>query len=156
MNDSMEDISRAPSRSAPGPALTANRKFRIARIVSSLLIVLAAISTTAGYQVRALKLWGGWFHTARAGVRLFRQPALVPASNPRANNTDMEAISHLGAQAGRAPSRTCYPPADQSLRLDPQESGFLARPSARHDRSSIRACGSGLRRSSRARSRPWK
>jgi hypothetical protein len=65
-----------------------------------LLIVLAAISTTAGYQVARLEIAGArWFHTASPLASApVQTPALVPASNPRANTADLEAISHLAPQ----------------------------------------------------------
>jgi hypothetical protein len=66
----------------------------------SFLLLLAAISTVAGYQVARLEISGArWFHisTALASAPV-RSSALVPASNPRATNADIEAISHLAPQ----------------------------------------------------------
>jgi hypothetical protein len=92
MNDSVKDISGAPRRHSR----TSNR---LPRYVSFLLL-LAAISTVAGYQVARLEISGArWFHisTALASAPV-RSSALVPASNPRATNADIEAISHLAPQ----------------------------------------------------------
>jgi len=102
MNDSLEDISGAPPP-APHRDRAAHRESeipnRLPRYVS-LLIVLAATSTGVGYQVARLEIAGaGWFHTAPSlASDAVQAPALVPASNPRANNTDIEAISHLAPQ----------------------------------------------------------
>jgi HEAT repeat protein len=65
-----------------------------------LLISLATLSTVAGYQVARLKLAGpGWFHTASPlATTPVQIRALVAASNPSANNTDVEAISRLKPQ----------------------------------------------------------
>jgi hypothetical protein len=66
----------------------------------SFLLLLAAISTLAGYQVARLEISGArWFHisTALASAPV-RPSALVTASNPRATNADIEAISHLAPQ----------------------------------------------------------
>src|SRR2546430_15215671 len=111
MNDSLEALSGAPP-----PALHGDRAARreseipnrLPRCVS-LLIVLAATSTAAGYQVARLDIAGAkWFHPAPSlASAAVRAPALVPASNPRANNADIEAISHLAPQQqiGRASCR---------------------------------------------------
>jgi hypothetical protein len=99
MNDSFDDIAGAP-QSPPHRERAAHRESeipsRLPRCVS-LLILLAALSTVAGYQVARRKIAGaGWFHTASPVASTPVQiPALVAASNPRANNTDMETISHL-------------------------------------------------------------
>jgi hypothetical protein len=66
----------------------------------SFLLLLAAISTLAGYQVARLEISGArWFHisTTLASAPV-RPSALVTASNPRATNADIEAISHLAPQ----------------------------------------------------------
>src|SRR6266478_3462976 len=102
MNDSMEDISRASQpaprrdRAAHCESEIPNRSHRYV----SLLIVLAAISTTAGYQVARLETAGArWFHTASPlASAAIQSPALVPASNPGATDADVEAISHLAPQ----------------------------------------------------------
>jgi hypothetical protein len=102
MNDSLEDFSGAPPP-APHRDRAAHRESeipnRLPRYVS-LLIVLAATSTAAGYQVARLEIAGAsWFHTAPSlASDPVQTPALVPASNPRANNGDIEAISHLAPQ----------------------------------------------------------
>src|SRR6266481_7950800 len=101
MNDSLEDISGAPPPALHGDR-AAHRESEIPnrwpRYVS-LLIVLAATSTAAGYQVARLDIAGAkWFHTAPLASGPVQAPALVPASHPRANNTDIEAISHLAPQ----------------------------------------------------------
>jgi hypothetical protein len=66
----------------------------------SFLLLLAAISTLAGYQVARLEISGArWFHISTAVASApVRPSALVPASNPRATNADIEAISHLAPQ----------------------------------------------------------
>src|SRR6266481_5179464 len=122
MNDSMEDISRASQpaprrdRAAHCESEIPNRSHRYV----SLLIVLAAISTTAGYQVARLETAGArWFHTASPLASApVQTPPLVPASNPNANNNDMEAISHLAPQqqAERLLELAIHRP-DQSLGL---------------------------------------
>jgi hypothetical protein len=64
------------------------------------LILLALISTVAGYQVARFEFGGArWFPTALLPASaLVQKPVLVPAANPGANNTDFEAISHLAPQ----------------------------------------------------------
>src|SRR3981081_968304 len=92
MNNSVQETSGAPQRDSR----TSNR---LPRYVSFLLL-LAAISTLAGYQVARLEISGArWFHisTALASAPV-RPSALVAASNPRATNADIEAISHLAPQ----------------------------------------------------------
>src|SRR5467141_587927 len=122
MNDSLEDISGAPTP-APHRERAAHRESeipnRLPRYVS-LLIVLAATSTGAGYQVARLEIAGaGCFHTAPSlASDPVQAPALVPASDPRANNTDAEVISHLAPQqqAERLLELAIHRP-DQSLGL---------------------------------------
>src|SRR6266576_3192236 len=122
MNDPLEDISGAPPPAVHGDR-AAHRESeipnRLPRYVS-LLIVLAATSTAAGYQVARLDIAGAkWFHTAPPLASApVQAPALVPASNPRANNTDIEAISHLAPQqqAERLLELAIHRP-DQSLGL---------------------------------------
>src|ERR1700720_4124445 len=118
----MEDISRASQpapRRARAPHCESEIPNRSHRYVS-LLIVLAAISTTAGYQVARLEIAGArWFHTASPPTSVpIQAPASVPASNPRANNAEMEAISHLAPQqqAERLLELAIHRP-DQSLGL---------------------------------------
>src|SRR5439155_8154716 len=74
----------------------------------------------AGYQAARLEIAGArWFHTAPllASTPL-QTPALVPASDPRAKNADLEAISHLmpQQQAERLLELAIHRP-DQSLGL---------------------------------------
>jgi len=122
MIDSLEDISGAPPPALHGDR-AAHRESeipnRLPRYVS-LLIVLAATSTGVGYQVARLEIVGaGWFHAAPSlASDAVQAPALVPASNPRANNTDIEAISHLAPQqqAERLLELAIHRP-DQSLGL---------------------------------------
>jgi hypothetical protein len=122
MNDSSKDISGAP-QPAPLPERAAHRESdissRLPRYVLFLLL-FAAISTVAGYQVACLDIVGTrWFHTAPPPASaLVQTPALVPASNPRANNTDLEAISQLAPQqqAERLLELAIHRP-DQSLGL---------------------------------------
>jgi HEAT repeat protein len=120
MIDSLEDISGAPPPALHGDR-AAHRESeipnRLPRYVS-LLIVLAATSTAAGYQVARLDIVGAkWFHTGPVSSPV-QAPALVPASSPRANNTDIEAISHLAPQqqAERLLELAIHRP-DQSLGL---------------------------------------
>src|SRR2546430_2970997 len=122
MNDSLEDISGAPPPAVHGDR-GAHRELeipsRLPRYVS-LLLVRAASPTAAGYQVARLDIAGAkWFHTAPSLASApVQAPALVPASNPRANNTDIEAISHLAPQqqAERLLELAIHRP-DQSLDL---------------------------------------
>src|SRR5438876_1049101 len=122
MNDSLEDISGAPrpapplERPAPRESDTPNRLPGYL----SFLILLAAISTLAGYRVARFESAGlRWFHTAPPlASGLVKRPVLVPASDPRANNTDAEVISHLAPQqqAERLLELAIHRP-DQSLGL---------------------------------------
>jgi hypothetical protein len=122
MNDSLNNISGAP-QPAPHKERAAHRESqipnRLPRYVS-FLILLAAISTVAGYRVARLEIAGArWFHTASPLPSAPVQTSpLVPASNPRANNTDIEAISHLAPQqqAERLLELAIHRP-DQSLAL---------------------------------------
>jgi hypothetical protein len=100
MNNSFEDISGTPQLARhQEPAADRDSEFpkRWSRYVP-FLILLAAISTVAGYQVARVEFAGArWFHTASLPAStLGEAPGLVPAANP--NNTDMEAISHLAPQ----------------------------------------------------------
>src|SRR6184192_333496 len=122
MNDSLEDISGV-RRPAPYQQRAAHRESdtpnRLPGYVS-FLILLAAISTLAGYRVARFEIAGlRWFHTAPPlASALVQRPVLVPASDPRANNTDVEVISHLAAQqqAERLLELAIHRP-DQSLGL---------------------------------------
>jgi hypothetical protein len=122
MNDSLKDISGAP-QPAPLPERAAHRESDISSRLSRhvfFLLLFAAISTVAGYQVACLETADtGWFNTAPPTASAHVQtPALVPASNPRANNTDLEAISQLAPQqqAERLLELAIHRP-DQSLGL---------------------------------------
>ncbi len=102
MNESLVDISGAP-QPAPHRERAAHRESeppnRLPRYVS-FVFLLAALSTVAGYQIARLEIAGSsWFHTAPPleSARV-QTAALVPASNPRANSTQMEAISRLAPQ----------------------------------------------------------
>ena len=102
MNDSLIDISGNP-QPAPYVERAVHRKSAISRRFSryiSLMILLAALSTLAGYQVSRLEFpMARWFRTtsALASARV-QPPAYMPASTPSATNADMEAISHLAPQ----------------------------------------------------------
>ena len=113
----MEDISGAPPPAVHGDR-AAHRESEIPNRLPryfSLLIVLAATSTAAGYQVARLDIAGAkWFHTSPSLASApVQAPALVPA-----NNTDIEAISHLAPQqqAERLLELVIHRP-DQSLGL---------------------------------------
>ena len=102
MNESLADI---PGNSQPAPrleraALRESRKpNRFPRYVV-LVTSLAVLSTFLGYQAARFEIPAvSWFHLTPALASAFnRQPALVPASNPRAVDADVEAISHLAPQ----------------------------------------------------------
>src|SRR5437016_14681087 len=85
MNDSLEDISGVP-RPAPYQERAAHRESdtpnRLPGYVS-FLILLAAISTLAGYRVARFEIAGlRWFHTAPPlASALVQRPVLVPASD---------------------------------------------------------------------------
>src|SRR5713226_2472251 len=102
MNDSLDDISGAPQPARHQERAT-HRESKIPKrwpLYVSMLILLAALSTVVGYQVARLKITGPrWFGTSLPLASTSVQaPALVPASHPRANNADMEAIAHLPPQ----------------------------------------------------------
>ncbi len=102
MNDSSVDISGNP-QPAPRVERAVHRKSAIPRRLSryiSLMILLAALSTLAGYQVSRLEFpMARWFRStsALASARV-QPPAYMPASTPSATNADMEAISRLAPQ----------------------------------------------------------
>src|SRR5260370_7663283 len=102
MNDSLEDISGAPqpARDQERAALRESELPKRWPLYVSMLILLAALSTVVGYQVARLKITGpSWFGASLPLASTSVQaPALVPASHPRANNADMEAIAHLPPQ----------------------------------------------------------
>src|SRR5205814_9107128 len=101
MKDSLEDISGAP-RSAPHLERAAHRESgtpnRLPGYVSFLLL-LAAISTLAGYRVARFEIAGlQWFHTAPPLVSaLVQRPVLVPASDPRANKIGRASCREIGS-----------------------------------------------------------
>src|SRR5260221_2413464 len=102
MNESLVDI---PGNSHPAPRVepaafpksgNPNRFPRYVLLVSS----LAVLSTFLGYQAARFEIpAASWFHLTPALASAFtRPPALVPASEPRAADADVEAISHLAPQ----------------------------------------------------------
>jgi HEAT repeats len=102
MNDFFEDISGAPQPAAHQER-AADRDSEIPKRLPrtvSFLILLAAISTVAGYQVARVEFAGArWFHTRLLPAStLAETPVLVPAAHPGADTTDLEAISHLAPQ----------------------------------------------------------
>jgi hypothetical protein len=102
MNDLLRDASPAP-RSAP-PLERATPRVSAAPnrlpFYVSILILLALLSTAAGYQAARLDIPGArWLHLSTALASAPPQPpALVHASNPSATNADLESISHLAPQ----------------------------------------------------------
>jgi hypothetical protein len=122
MNDSLDNISGAP-QSAPRAERAAHRESetltRLPRYVS-FLILLAALSTVAGYQVARLEISAPkWFGSNQLlPPNTHQSPALVPASNPGATDSDVETISHLAPQqqAERLLELAIHRP-DQSLGL---------------------------------------
>jgi hypothetical protein len=102
MNVPVENISGAP-RPAPHLERAAHRESatpnRLPRYVSYFLL-LAALSTVAGYEVARLGIFGlRWFRTTPALASApVQPPTLMSASNPGANDTDVEAISHMAPQ----------------------------------------------------------
>src|SRR5260370_41908123 len=102
MNDSLVDISGNP-QSAPRVERAVHRKSAIPNHLPryiSLMILLAALSTLAGYQVSRLEFpMARWFRTTPALASApIQPPAFMPASNPGATAADMEAISRLAPQ----------------------------------------------------------
>jgi hypothetical protein len=122
MSNSLEDISGAP-QAAPGAERAGNRQAvapnRLLRY-AAIFIVLAALSTVAGYQVARLEFSGpNWLHNKQPSVASGNaSSALLPASNPGATSADMEAISRLTPQqqAERLLQLAIHSP-DQSLGL---------------------------------------
>src|SRR5258708_12374757 len=99
MNESLVDISGAP-QPAPHRERAAHRESeppnRLPRYVS-FVFLLAALSAVAGYQIARLEIAGSsWFHTAPPleSARV-QTAALVPASNPRPNSTQIKPITPL-------------------------------------------------------------
>ena len=102
MSDSLEDIFGAP-RPTPQVECAARRDSatpnRLPRYAAFLLL-LAALSTLAGYQVARLEIHGpNWLRNAQPLTSTENHSlALVPASNPGAVSADIEAINHLAPQ----------------------------------------------------------
>src|SRR5258706_8334978 len=92
-----------PSRPSPRADGATNRASvapkRVPRYAAFLLL-LAALSTFAGYQVACLEFSGpNWFHGAPSQASTAKlSSALVPASESGAASSDLEAISHLAPQ----------------------------------------------------------
>jgi hypothetical protein len=122
MNDSLEDITgaRPPApiaeQAAPRESGTPSR---LPRCVSFLL-VLAALSTIAGYEAARIEVFGpDWWRSTKLQSSAAKDSlTLVPTSNPGATNSDVEAISHLAPQqqAERLLELAIHRP-DQSLGL---------------------------------------
>jgi len=91
MNDTTKDISGALRKSVTPK--------RLPRYIS-ILLVLAALSTVAGYEVARLKTSGtNWLSNTQLLASIGQKsPSLVPASNAGATDADVEAISHLAPQ----------------------------------------------------------
>ena len=122
MNDSLQRTS--------GAAQPASRLERAAHSESGvpnrlpvyilILILLAVLSTGAGYQFARLEIPGPrWLHPSSALASApIQSPAVAPASDLRAANADLELITHLAPQqqAERLLELAVRRP-DQSLRL---------------------------------------
>src|SRR5437899_1832197 len=93
----------AALQSAPAKGRAAHRDSknsnRLRRYLSFLLL-MAALSTLAGYQFARLQfLWAGRLYLTPVLASVLKQPlALVPASEPQASNIDMEAVSRMAPQ----------------------------------------------------------
>jgi hypothetical protein len=101
MSDLLDNISGV---SQPAPLLeqAARRDSSISnrlllRYVSGFFL-LTAISTLSGYQFARINFGGARNSNVTPAPAQNQAPALVPASNPRASNTDLEAISQLAPQ----------------------------------------------------------
>jgi hypothetical protein len=122
MSDSLEDISGA-SQPAPRVERAASRdsvaRKRLPRY-ATFFLVLAALSTGAGYQVARLEFSvPSWLRNKQPSAASGNpSPTLLPASNPGATSADMEAISRLTPQqqAERLLQLAIHSP-DQSLGL---------------------------------------
>ena len=102
MSDSLKDMSGAP-QPAPYAERASDRESKTPKrwsFYTSFLLLLAALSTVAGYQVARLNISGaGWFGAAPSPASApLQPPALKAASNPGATNADLEIISHLAPQ----------------------------------------------------------
>src|SRR5258708_16328122 len=102
MNDMTNDTPGA-LQPAPAKERTTHRHSkdsnRLLRHVSFLLL-LAGLSTFAGYQFARLEFPGARkLHTTPVLASVLgHPPALMPASNPHADNTDLEVISRMAPQ----------------------------------------------------------
>jgi HEAT repeats len=102
MNQPLQAASRGP-QSVPRLWRAAHRKSRAPKRLLfhvSILILLAVLSTAAGYQAARLEIPGSrWFHLSTALASAPTQsPALVAASNASAAVADVEAIGRLAPQ----------------------------------------------------------
>ena len=102
MNDSLDNISGAlqpVSQAEPTVHRETDTPNRWPLYVS-VLILLATLSTAAGYQVARLDISAArWFRAMPVlAPASFQLRSLVPASNPGATNADVEAINHLAPQ----------------------------------------------------------
>src|SRR5258708_18055768 len=102
MNDSTNDISGAV-QPAPAKERAAHRDSKDPNRLPlhvSFLLLLAALSTFAGYQLARLDFPGASkLHiTPMLALVVNEPPALVPASNPHASSADMEVINHMAPQ----------------------------------------------------------
>jgi hypothetical protein len=102
MSNSLEDISGAlqpaarTERAVNAASVAPNRFLRYL----AFFLLLAALSTFGGYQVARLGISGhNWLHGTQLQSSSGQlSPALVPASDPAATNSEIEAISHLAPQ----------------------------------------------------------
>ncbi len=123
MNEPLQDTTQPPQsvprlkRAAPRESGAPHRL----PFYASILILLAVLSTGAGYQVARLEIPAArWFHlsTAMASTTML-PPALVPASDPRATNADLESISRL------APQQQAERLLELAIRLPDQSLGLI-------------------------------
>jgi hypothetical protein len=102
MRDSSEDNTGAP-QPAPHLGRASNRDSASPNRLPHyawFLLLLAVLSTLAGYQVARLEFSGpNWLHgTASQPSTAQPSSSLVPASDAGATSSDLEAISHLAPQ----------------------------------------------------------
>jgi len=101
MSDSLDNISGA-SQPAPHLEQAARRDSSISNRLLlryvSYFFLLAAVSTFSGYQFARIHSGGTRSAHGAPSSAQNQTPALVPASSPRASNTDLEAISQLAPQ----------------------------------------------------------
>jgi hypothetical protein len=102
MIDSSEDITGAPQPVPHAERATNHDSVAPSRLprYAAFLLLLAALSTFAGYEAARLESSGAnWLRVTPLPSSTRQQsPALVPASNPGAASADIEAISHLAPQ----------------------------------------------------------